>query len=57
MIQNGKEELIMEAVDTVEAEDGNLRMVNIFGDQKVLHARIRSLALVNHRIIIEENRS
>ena len=54
MIRDGEEELIMEAVDKVEPENGNLRIVNIFGDQKILHAQIKALALVNHKILLEE---
>jgi predicted RNA-binding protein len=54
LVRNGKEELIMEAVDTIEHENGDLRVVNIFGDQKVLKARIKSLSLVNHKVFLEE---
>ncbi len=39
LIRNGKEELILEAVDIVEpAEGGKIRMANIFGEQKVIAA-------------------
>lgn len=54
LIRNGKEELILEAVDIVEpAEEGKIRMANIFGEQKVIAARLKSMSLVNHRIILE----
>ncbi|MGB5986759.1 MAG: CooT family nickel-binding protein [Desulfobacterales bacterium] len=46
-------ELIMEAVDTVEPRDGELRLENIFGDQKFLKARILSLALGERKVILE----
>ncbi len=54
MIRDGKEELILESVDLVEPENGNIRLVNIFGEQKILAARIKQLSLVNHKIILEE---
>ncbi|MBW2646112.1 MAG: CooT family nickel-binding protein [Deltaproteobacteria bacterium] len=54
VIRNGKEELVMAAVDTVEPDNGKRRIINIFGDQKVVHAQIKSLELVNHKIILEE---
>jgi predicted RNA-binding protein len=44
----------MEAVDTIEPENGDLRVVNIFGDQKVVRARIKSLSLVDHKVFLEE---
>lgn len=51
--QNG-EELVMEAVDIMENEDGVLKMRNIFGEQKVVKGVIRKMALVEHKIVIEE---
>lgn len=54
MICDGQEELVMEAVDKIEPEDHGLRLVNIFGDQKFLHARIHALSLVNHKVFLKE---
>ncbi|MBP8645211.1 MAG: CooT family nickel-binding protein [Syntrophobacteraceae bacterium] len=54
LIRNGEEELVMEAVDVVESDGDVLRVANIFGEQKVLRARIRSMSLVNHKILLEE---
>lgn len=53
IIKDGKEELILESVDVLESEDGEITMVNIFGEQKRIKARIKALSLVDHRIIIE----
>jgi predicted RNA-binding protein len=46
-------ELVMEAVNTVEPKDGELRLENIFGDQKFLKARILALALGERKVILE----
>ncbi len=54
IIRDGEEELVMEAVDKVEPENDGLRLVNIFGDQKFMRARIHALFLVNHKILLEE---
>ena len=54
IIRDDNEELVMEAVDTVEPEDGGLRLVNIFGDQKFMRAHIHALFLVNHKILLKE---
>jgi len=54
LLKDGKEELVLEAVDIVENEGDKLRVANIFGEQKILKARIRSMSLVEHKIILEE---
>ena len=53
LIQDGKEELILESVDTLDSEDGEITLGNIFGEQKRVKARIKSLSLVDHKIILE----
>ncbi len=52
IIKNGQEELLLEEVDIVEPEGDNLRLVSIFGEQKVIRAAIHSLNLVNHKILL-----
>lgn len=50
MKDGSKEELIMEAVDSVEPEEGGFRLVNIFGEQKFVRGAIHSLSLVDHKV-------
>jgi predicted RNA-binding protein len=52
LIDNDREELIMEAVDTVEPEEKGLKLINIFGEQIFLAARIHSLSLVDHKVFL-----
>ena len=52
LVEGGKEQLIMESVDKVEPEDTGLRLVNIFGEQKFVQARIDALSLVDHKILL-----
>jgi predicted RNA-binding protein len=54
MVRDGKEEKILDSVDILEPDNGNIRLVNIFGEQKILAARIKQLSLVNHKILLEE---
>ena len=54
LVRDGKEEVILESVDLLEPDNGNIRLVNIFGEQKILAARIKQLSLVDHKIILEE---
>ena len=54
LLKGGKEELILEAVDILEHdEDGKIRLSNIFGEQKVLDAKLKRMSLVNHKIVLE----
>ncbi len=52
LVEGEKEQLIMESVDKVEPEDNGLRLVNIFGEQKYIQARIEALSLVDHKILL-----
>lgn len=54
IIRDGKEELVMEAVDKIEPEGDRLRLVNVFGDQKFWRARIYALSLANHKVLLKE---
>jgi predicted RNA-binding protein len=53
LMEDEKEQLIMESVDTVEPDEEGLRLVNIFGEQKFVKARIHSLSLVDHKILLK----
>lgn len=52
--KDGKDELIMQGVDRVLPKEEGLYLENIFGQRVVLKARIKEMALVDHRIILEE---
>ena len=54
VLKNGQEELVLQDVDVIEPDGDNLRLVNIFGEQKVLRAHILSLNLVDHKVILVE---
>jgi predicted RNA-binding protein len=52
-LKDGEEtRLVMESVDRIEPDDSGISLVNIFGEQKFLKARIHSLALVEHRVYL-----
>jgi predicted RNA-binding protein len=53
--KNGDEELLLSDVDLIEPQDGGqMRLVSIYGEQKVLKASIKSMSLVNHRVVLSE---
>ena len=53
LIGEKENELIMEAVDSVEPEGDGIRLMSIFGEQKFVKASIHSLALVDHNIFLK----
>jgi len=54
ILKDGTEELFLESVDKVIPGEDGILLENIFGQQKVVKARIKEMALVNHRIILEK---
>ncbi len=52
-LKDGEENrLVMESVDRIDPDEDGISLVNIFGEQKFLKARIHSLALVEHRVYL-----
>ena len=55
LIKEGKEELLMESMDTLEPiEKDRYRLVDIFSDQEIIKARLKRMNLVDHKILFEE---
>jgi predicted RNA-binding protein len=54
LIQDGKEELILENVDELRREGDVIKMVNLFGDQKAIEARIKMISFVESKIVLEK---
>lgn len=53
ILKEGNEELVLENVDFLENEKDQVRMINLFGEEKTIRARVRTLSLVDHKIILE----
>ncbi|UCB51422.1 MAG: CooT family nickel-binding protein [Deltaproteobacteria bacterium] len=53
LLKDGKEELLLESVDLLESDGTQIKMINIFGEQKRVKARIKALSLVDHKIVLE----
>jgi predicted RNA-binding protein len=52
LLEGNERKLIMEAVDTIEPQEDGIKLVNIFGEQKFLNARIHSLSLVDNKVYL-----
>ena len=54
--RNGEEELILESVGVVEPdEEGRFRLVNLFGEQKIIRGKLKSMNLVDHKILFSKS--
>jgi predicted RNA-binding protein len=55
ILKDGKEELVFEGVDLLENTDDGVKMVDIFGDEKTIRAKVKRFSLLDHKIILEPN--
>jgi len=53
ILKNGKEEKILEDVDLVEMGDDEVKLVSIFGEQKILKARLKFYNNTERKILFE----
>lgn len=53
ILVDGREKKIFENIDQVEVEGDGIRMINIFGEQKILKAKIRSYNNTERKILVE----
>ncbi|XCH79166.1 MAG: CooT family nickel-binding protein [Candidatus Dehalobacter alkaniphilus] len=52
--EKGEEELFLESVDKIFPEEENLVLENIFGERKIVKAKIKRMELVDHRIVLQK---
>jgi predicted RNA-binding protein len=53
ILKDGREELVLEGVDVLENQDGHVKLVSMFGEEEKIKARVKTLSLVDHKIILE----
>ena len=53
ILKDGEEEKILESVDLVETEGDEIRLINIFGEQKMLKARLKRYDNRQGKILFE----
>lgn len=53
LMRDGKEGLVMESVDIIIPEEEGIYLQNIFGEQRLVKARIKKMNLVDHSILLE----
>jgi predicted RNA-binding protein len=53
LLNKDMEEMILENVDQVDVEGDEVKLINIFGEQKIIKARIKSYSAVKNKIVLE----
>ncbi len=51
--KNDREELLLESVNHVRVEHGEVTLRNLFGEEKKIRGEVREVSLVKNRIIVE----
>jgi len=52
--KQGKEELLLESVNHVVVENGEVVLRNLFGEEKKVRGEVREVSLVKNRVIVEQ---
>lgn len=53
LLTEGKETLLLEHIDFFESSGDDVLLVDIFGEEKRIKARVKTLSLLEHRIYFE----
>jgi predicted RNA-binding protein len=52
--RQGKEELLLEAVNHLRVEKGEVTVRNLFGEEKKVRGEVREVSLVKNRVIVDQ---
>jgi predicted RNA-binding protein len=53
VLKNGKEQALIEGIELLEKKDSFIRLVSLLGEEQTIKARVKSLSLVDHKIVLE----
>jgi len=54
VLKQGKEELLLESVNNVRVENGEVVVRNLFGEEKKVRGQVREVSLTKNRVIVEQ---
>jgi predicted RNA-binding protein len=52
--RQGKEELLLESVNHLRVEQGEVTVRNLFGEEKKVRGEVREVSLVKNRVLVEQ---
>jgi predicted RNA-binding protein len=53
ILQDEREVKVLESVDELEVEGDEIRLINIFGEQKIIKARVKGYSGSGRKILLE----
>lgn len=53
VLKNGKAQALIEGIELLEKKDSFIRLVSLLGEEQTIKARVKSLSLVDHKIVLE----
>ena len=53
LLKDGREEMVLDNVDEVEVEGDQIRLLNIFGEQKIVTARVKGYNNSDRKVLLE----
>jgi len=54
LVQDGREELLLEDVVLIQPEGKKILLTGIFGERELIDAKIKTIDLLHHKIILEK---
>ena len=52
--RQGKEELLLEAVNHLRVEQGEVTVRNLFGEEKKVRGEVREVSLVKNKVVLDQ---
>ncbi len=52
--KNDREELLLESVNLVRVEHGEVTLRNLFGEEKTVRGEVREVSLAKNRVVVEQ---
>ena len=53
ILKNGQEEIFLESIDRIESSHDRIKLVSIFGEEKRVKAKVKTISLIDHKILLE----
>jgi predicted RNA-binding protein len=53
--KQGKEELLLESVNSDRVQNGEVLLRNLFGEEKKVRGAVSEVSLIKNRVIVEQN--
>lgn len=53
ILKSDREEIVVKSVDFLENHPDHVKITDVFGEEKVIRARVKRFSLLNHKIVLE----